>query len=134
MASLDFDQEASAGLFEALSSPERLDDVLLDRLLQKHTDYLSLFTAPSTLDRDFDLDEQAFETVVDVVRGSAPTVIVDVPHMWTNSPMPDPITSARASSSSQASASATNSSAVPRLSLWASVFTRTVNRFCADQA
>lgn len=83
-ASLDFDQEASAGLFEALSSPERLDDVLLDRLLQKHTEYLSLFTAPSTLDRDFDLDEQAFETVVDVVRGSAPTVIVDVPHMWTN--------------------------------------------------
>lgn len=83
-ASLDFDQEASAGLFEALSSPERLDDVLLDRLLQKHTDYLSLFTAPSMLDRDFDLDEQAFETVVDVVRGSAPTVVVDVPHVWTN--------------------------------------------------
>lgn len=83
-ASLDFDQEASAGLFEALSSPERLDDVLLDRLLQKHTDYLSLFTAPSMLDRDFDLDEQAFETVVDVVRSSAPTVVVDVPHIWTN--------------------------------------------------
>jgi len=83
-ASLDFDQEASAGLFEALSSPERLDDVLLDRLLQKHTDYLSLFTAPSMLDRDYDLDEQAFETVVDVVRSAAPTVVVDVPHIWTN--------------------------------------------------
>ena len=83
-ASLDFDQEASAGLFEALSSPERLDDVLLDRLLQKHTEYLSLFTAPSMLDRDFDLDEQAFETVVDVVRSAAPTVVVDVPHLWTN--------------------------------------------------
>ena len=83
-ASLDFDQEASAGLFEALTSPERLDDVLLDRLLQKHTDHLSLFTAPSMLDRDFDLDEQAFETVIDVVRGAAPTVVVDVPHIWTN--------------------------------------------------
>ncbi len=82
-ASLDFDQEASAGLVEALSSPERLDDVLLDRLLQKHTDRLSLFTAPSMLDRDFDLDDQAFETVIDVVRGAAPTIIVDVPHMWT---------------------------------------------------
>lgn len=81
-ASLDFDQDASAGLFEALSSPERLDDVLLDRLLQKHTDRLSLFTAPSVLDRDYDLDDQAFETVIDVVRGSAPTVIVDVPHVW----------------------------------------------------
>lgn len=82
-ASLDFDEEASAGLVEALSSPERLDDVLLDRLLQKHTDRLSLFTAPSMLDRDFDLDDQAFETVLDVVRGTAPTIIVDVPHMWT---------------------------------------------------
>ncbi|WP_425410892.1 AAA family ATPase [Hyphococcus sp.] len=81
--SLDFDQEASAGLVEALSSPERLDDVLLDRLLQKHTDRLSLFTAPSMLDRDFDLDDQAFETVLDVVRGAAPTIVVDVPHMWT---------------------------------------------------
>lgn len=81
-ASLDFDQEASAGLYEALSSPERLDDVLLDRLLQKHTDHLSLFTAPSVLDRDYDLDDQAYETVLDVVRGSAPTIVVDVPHMW----------------------------------------------------
>lgn len=82
-ASLDFDQEASAGLVEALSSPERLDDVLLDRLLQKHTDRLSLFTAPSMLDRDFDLDDQAYETVLDVVRSAAPTIVVDVPHMWT---------------------------------------------------
>lgn len=82
-ASLDFDEDASAGLVEALSSPERLDDVLLDRLLQKHTDHLSLFTAPSVLDRDYELDDQAFETVLDVVRGTAPTIIVDVPHVWT---------------------------------------------------
>lgn len=82
-ASLDFDEDASAGLVEALTSPERLDDVLLDRLLQKHTDHLSLFTAPSVLDRDYELDDQAFETVLDVVRGTAPTVVVDVPHVWT---------------------------------------------------
>ena len=81
-ASLDFDQDASAGLFEALSSPERLDDVLLERLLQKHTDHLSLFTAPSALDRDYDIDDQAYETVIDVVRSVAPTVAVDVPHVW----------------------------------------------------
>ncbi len=83
-ASLDFDEEASAGLVEALTAPERLDDVLLDRLLQKHTEHLSLFTAPSLLDREFDIDDQAFETVLDTVRGTAPTVIVDVPHVWTS--------------------------------------------------
>ena len=83
-ASLDFDEEASAGLVEALTSPERLDDVLLERLLQKHTEHLSLFTAPSMLDRDFDLDDQAFETVLDVVRNTAPTIVVDIPHIWTS--------------------------------------------------
>ncbi|MGF1544475.1 MAG: CpaE family protein [Parvularculaceae bacterium] len=83
-ASLDFEQDPTSGLVEALSAPERLDDVLLDRLLQKHTDRLSLFTAPNLLDRDYDLDEQAFETVIDVVRGSAPTIVIDVPHLWTN--------------------------------------------------
>lgn len=82
-ASLDFEQDPTSGLIEALGSPERLDDVLLDRLLQKHTDHLSLFTAPNLLDRDYDIDDQAFETVIDVVRGAAPTIIVDVPHIWT---------------------------------------------------
>ncbi|MBB5518004.1 AAA family ATPase [Amphiplicatus metriothermophilus] len=83
-ASLDFEQDPTSGLIEALSAPERLDDVLLDRLLQKHTDRLSLFTAPNLLDRDYDLDDQAFETVIDVVRGAAPTIVIDVPHMWTS--------------------------------------------------
>lgn len=82
-ASLDFEQDPTSGLIEALTSPERLDDVLLDRLLQKHTEHLSLFTAPNLLDRDYDLDERAFETVVDVVRGAAPTIIIDMPHIWT---------------------------------------------------
>lgn len=83
-ASLDFEQDPTSGLIEALTSPERLDDVLLDRLLQKHTERLSLFTAPNLLDRDYDLDDQAFETVIDVVRGAAPTIVIDVPHMWTS--------------------------------------------------
>jgi len=83
-ASLDFEQDPTSGLVEALASPERLDDVLLDRLLQKHTDRLSLFTAPNLLDRDYDLDDQAFETVIDVVRAAAPTIIIDVPHIWTS--------------------------------------------------
>lgn len=83
-ASLDFDQDATSGLVEALTSPERLDDVLLERLLQKQTDHLSLFTAPSMLDREYEIDDQAFETVLDVVRGSAPTIVVDIPHVWTS--------------------------------------------------
>lgn len=83
-ASLDFECDPSQGLAEALSAPERLDDVLLDRLLQKCTERLSLFAAPNLLDREYAHDDQAFETVIDVVRSAAPTVVIDVPHMWTS--------------------------------------------------
>ena len=43
---LDFNEEATQGVADALSAPERLDDVLLDRLLIKRGEHLSLFTAP----------------------------------------------------------------------------------------
>ncbi len=82
-ASLDFEQDPTSGLLEALTSPERLDDVLLERLLQKYTDRLSLFTAPNLLDRDYNIDDQAVETVVEIVRCAAPSIIIDIPHIWT---------------------------------------------------
>ncbi len=81
-AGLDFNQEPAQGVADALIAPERLDDVLLDRLLVKCTDHLSVLTAPATLDRDTDMDPSAFEAVLDVVRQSCPVVIVDLPHVW----------------------------------------------------
>ena len=55
-AGLDFNQDPAQGIADALTAPERLDDVLLDRLLVKCTDRLSLFAAPAVLDRDFEMD------------------------------------------------------------------------------
>ncbi len=81
-ASLDFEQDPSQGLTEALLAPERLDDVLLDRLLQKCTDRLSLFAAPNVLERDYDMPAESFETVVDMLRNTAPCITVDMPHLW----------------------------------------------------
>lgn len=81
---LDFNEEPGQGIAEALSSPERLDDVLLDRLVLKATDHLSLFTAPSVIDRIYDADVPAYEAVLDTVRQSTPCVIVDLPHVWTS--------------------------------------------------
>jgi pilus assembly protein CpaE len=80
---LDFNDEAAQGVAEALSAPERLDDVLLDRLLIKRGDHLSLFTAPAALDRDYDAVPEAYEAVIDAVRKSTPCVVVDLPHAWT---------------------------------------------------
>jgi pilus assembly protein CpaE len=79
---LNFNEEAGQGVADALSSPERLDDVLLDRLLLKVHDHLSLFTAPAILERDYDVPPTAFEAVVDAVRQAMPCVIVDLPHSW----------------------------------------------------
>lgn len=82
-AGLDFNQDPVQGIADALSSPERLDEVLLDRLLTKCTDHLSLFSAPGVLDRNYDIDPAAFDWVIDVVRQNVPYVALDVPHIWT---------------------------------------------------
>ena len=82
-AGLDFNQDPLQGIADALSSPERLDEVLLDRLLSKCTDHLSLFAAPGVLDRNYEIPHDAFSTVIDVVRQNVPQVIVDLPHVWT---------------------------------------------------
>jgi pilus assembly protein CpaE len=80
---LDFNDEAGQGIADALSAPERLDDVLLDRLLIKRGEHLSLFTAPAMLDRDYDPVPEAYEAVVDATRQVTPCVILDLPHAWT---------------------------------------------------
>lgn len=81
---LDFNQDPVQGIAEALSSPERLDEVLLDRLLTKCSEHLSIFAAPVMLDRDYDLSAEACEMVLDVVRLNVPYVAVDLPHTWTS--------------------------------------------------
>ncbi len=80
---LNFNEDTGQGVADALAAPERLDDVLLDRLLVKCGDRLSLFAAPALLDRDYDIEAGAYEAVVDQVRRSIPCVMVDLPHAWT---------------------------------------------------
>ncbi|HVP83699.1 MAG TPA: AAA family ATPase [Rhizomicrobium sp.] len=80
---LNFNEETTQGVADALTAPERLDDVLLDRLLHKASDHLSLFTSPAMLEREYDAPASAFESVIDAVRHTTPCVIVDLPHLWT---------------------------------------------------
>jgi len=82
-AGLDFDQDPVQGLADALTAPNRLDEVLLERLLTKCSENLSLFAAPSTLDHVYDLSEKQCSTVMDVVRTNLPFAFMDIPHMWT---------------------------------------------------
>jgi pilus assembly protein CpaE len=80
---LDFNQDPVQGIADALSSPERLDEVLLDRLLTKCSEHLSIFAAPVVLDRDYDITVEGCDQVIDVVRQNVPYVVVDLPHTWT---------------------------------------------------
>jgi pilus assembly protein CpaE len=79
---LDFNQDPVQGIAEALQTPERLDEMLLDRLLTKCSDHLSIFAAPVVLDRDHDFSPEACETVIDLVRQNVPYLAVDLPHGW----------------------------------------------------
>ncbi len=66
-----------------IATPERLDEVLLDRLLTKCSEHLAIFAAPVVLDRDYDISADACDVVLDVVRQNVPYVAVDLPHIWT---------------------------------------------------
>jgi pilus assembly protein CpaE len=81
---LDFNQDQTQGVAEALLAPERVDEVFLDRLLTRQTDRLTLFTAPATLEREFELEPNAYEVVLDRVRRAVPFVLLDLPHVWTS--------------------------------------------------
>jgi pilus assembly protein CpaE len=82
-ANINFDQDPAQGIAEAVFSPERIDEVYLDRLLAQCAEHLSLLAAPSTLDRTYDFDAEAFSQIIDTAQRSAPTLILDVPHIWT---------------------------------------------------
>ena len=82
-AGLDFNQDPLQGVADALGEPDRLDPVLMDRMMARCTDRLSLFAAPASLDQDYDISADAFEEVTQKIRGAAPFVVLDLPHVWT---------------------------------------------------
>jgi pilus assembly protein CpaE len=82
-AGLDFNQDPPQGIADAVFAPERLDANMLDRLLSRCSENLSLLAAPAMLDRTVDLGEDAFDLLFDLLRGSVPCIVLDVPHLWT---------------------------------------------------
>ena len=81
-AGLDFNQDPVQGLHDALSKPDRLDPVLMDRMMARCSERLSLFAAPATLDDDYDISAEAYEEVAQKIRSTAPYVVLDLPHVW----------------------------------------------------
>jgi len=82
-AGLDFNQDPPQGIAEAVFAPDRVDANLVDRLLSKCSDKLSILAAPATLDRVYDFNDTAFDALLDILRASTPYVVLDIPHLWT---------------------------------------------------
>ena len=85
-ASLDYNQDPVQGIANAVFQPDRPDTALVERLLAKCTDRLSLLAAPATLDRVYDFGAEAFDAIIDTLahdnalhraRRAAPMVGVD---------------------------------------------------------
>ncbi len=82
-ASLDYNQDPVQGIANAVFQPERPDSALMERLLAKCTDHLSLLAAPVTLDQVYDFGADAFDAIFDTLRMTTPCIVLDVPHQWT---------------------------------------------------
>ncbi len=81
-AGLNFNQDVTNGIHEALGQPDRLDSTLIERLLTKLGDKLSLLSGPGGVDRDLNVEAHAIETILAAMRSSVPCIVVDVPNMW----------------------------------------------------
>ncbi len=79
---LDFAYDAAQGLEEALSQPDRLDETLLDRIMLRHTEKLSILPTSGSLSSRPNMSPEAYETVVNGVRAISPMTILDMPHYW----------------------------------------------------
>lgn len=79
---LDFNYDSSQGLEEALADYERLDDTLLDRIMIRHTEKLSILPAAASLGSTTPVSPEAYETLINGMRGLSPMTLLDMPHVW----------------------------------------------------
>lgn len=82
VAGLNFNQDPPNGLADAVFAQEKIDDVMIDRLMSKAANHINLLTSPGTLDRTYDFGERDFEHIVEIAQRQVPAVILDLPHTW----------------------------------------------------
>ncbi len=81
---LAFNEEPKQPLSDALTDPQRLDQVLLQRYMVGENDKLQILSTNGVLRSNLQPSNMAIEKLVDLSRQMADTVIVDLPHIWTN--------------------------------------------------
>lgn len=82
-AGLNFNQDPAHGIAEAIASSDRIDQTMLERLLTKCSDRLSLLSAPAQVEKSLGIEDDTLEPIIDAIRSSAPLIILDIPNLWT---------------------------------------------------
>jgi len=83
-AGLNYNQDPPHGIADAIGNSQKMDQTMLDRLMSKAANHVSLLTAPVVLDRPFDFEEREFEQVIELSQKSMPIVVLDIPHVWSS--------------------------------------------------
>lgn len=81
---LDFNEDPPQTIADAIKAADRLDDQFLERLLTKCSERLSLLTAPAVLDHTCDYDTELFGHMMELLQSSAPYIVMDLPHVWSD--------------------------------------------------
>lgn len=83
-AAFNFHSDAPRSIAEALKAPARANPELLDAVAVKPRAGLQVFSAPLTLDPEFNVTGQALAAVIARVRRTTSNVVLDLPHLWTS--------------------------------------------------
>lgn len=79
---LNFNQDIAPGLTEVLGQPDRVDATLIERMLTKAGGKLRLLGGPGGVERDFQVEPAAIESILTNMRTSVPSIVLDVPSIW----------------------------------------------------
>lgn len=81
-AAISLNMQQSLSITDALSQPDRLDNVLIERFLMKYDDQMRVIPSPSSVAGPLDISVEAFEVLMKLVRPMASFVVLDMPHTW----------------------------------------------------
>ena len=81
-AALAFNVEARQGVYDCLSQPDRLDEQLLDRFLVPYENHLRILGTSGSLNLPDVIDEEALDSLTDIVARRFPYVVLDLPSRW----------------------------------------------------
>ena len=81
-AELSFNVEGRQGIYDCLSQTDRLDDQLLDRFMVQYEEHLRILGTSGSLVLPENIDQEALDTLVNIVSRRFPFVVLDVPPRW----------------------------------------------------